>query len=74
MAGTEADKLRANFAKYLASDYLNDPARIAKICDEEIDQTGRLLGMLRTAARALFNRRVEAARTSKSATSCPHNI
>jgi hypothetical protein len=57
VADTEADKLRSNFAKYIAPEYLNEPERIAAICDGQLDQSGRLLGMVRTEARALFGRR-----------------
>ena len=59
MAETEADVLRANLARYLAPTYLDAPATVAILCDEQIDKSGRLLGMVRTEARALFARRAD---------------
>jgi hypothetical protein len=48
----ELRKLRENFAKYLLPAYRADPCVIAKLCDEEIDQTGNLLGIVRGLAAA----------------------
>jgi hypothetical protein len=47
---TEMKALRKNFARYLAPAYLENPVEIARICDEEIDRTGKLLGYVREAA------------------------
>jgi len=49
----ETYKLRRNFAKYLATDYLENPLRIADICDTQIDPTGKLLGYVREEAEQL---------------------
>lgn len=49
----EADLLRRRFAKYLAPAYLENPLKIANICDEELDCTGTLLGFVRDEARQL---------------------
>jgi hypothetical protein len=55
----EPDKLRRNFARYLAHDYLKNPTNIADICDESLDKTGALLGYVREAARNLKDHGVE---------------
>jgi hypothetical protein len=49
-AKAESAALRKNFAQYLVPAYIANPVEIARICDEEIDQTGRLLGYVRKAA------------------------
>lgn len=46
----EIKALRQNFARYLTPAYLENPVEIARICDEEIDRTGKLLGYVREAA------------------------
>lgn len=50
-AKAESKALRMNFAKYLVPAYLENPVEIARLCDEELDRTGNLLGYLRQAAR-----------------------
>lgn len=47
---TEADILRANFAKYLAPEYAIRPATVAALCDERLDRSGQLLWLVRKAA------------------------
>lgn len=42
--------LRRNFARYLAPHYLRDYAEIARLCDEELDRSGALLGYVREEA------------------------
>ena len=44
---SEAQKLRLGFARYLAPLYVDDALKIAKLCDEELDPTGSLLGYVR---------------------------
>lgn len=53
IAKLESDikKLRTNFAKYLVPLYKKDQAGIARLCDEELDRSGALLGYLREEAR-----------------------
>ena len=46
-ARSDAEKLRRNFAKYLAPEYIELPHYVAGVCDEEIDKTGELLGYVR---------------------------
>ena len=40
-------KLRRNFAKYLSKLYLANQVEIARLCDEELDRSGILLGYVR---------------------------
>jgi hypothetical protein len=49
----EAYRLRRNFAKFLAPMYVEDHRRIANLCDDELDQTGNLLGYVRDEAMKL---------------------
>lgn len=49
----DAEKLRRNFAAYLAPMYLRKPEKIAEVCDEAIDRTGILLGCVREEAEKL---------------------
>lgn len=49
----EPEKLRRNFAEYLAHKYIKQPSYIAELCDESLDKTGALLGYVREAARLL---------------------
>lgn len=51
--GLTPDELRKNFARFIAPLYLENRAEIARVCDEEIDQSGALLGYVREAARLL---------------------
>ncbi len=43
----DCEKLRCNFAEYLAPLYRENPVAIAKLCDEKLDRTGILLGYVR---------------------------
>jgi hypothetical protein len=49
------EALRRNFARYLAPLYREDDVEIARLCDEELDQSGALLGYVRDAARNRAN-------------------
>ena len=48
-ARAEIERLRSNFAEYLQPAYAANPVSVARLCDEKLDQTGQLLGMLRAA-------------------------
>lgn len=45
--------VEAKISQRLAEAYLRDPGKIARLCDEEIDRSGNLLGWLREAASSL---------------------
>ena len=49
VARAEIERLRTNFAGYLQPAYAANPVSVARLCDEKLDQTGQLLGMLRAA-------------------------
>lgn len=51
----DADKLRRNFAKYLAEYYKDSPVEVAALCDEQLDRSGALLGYVREEAALLDN-------------------
>ncbi len=46
------DKLRGNLAEHLATQYESDPVEVARLCDEVLDRSGVLLGMVRDLAMA----------------------
>jgi hypothetical protein len=53
----EKQRLFRPFARYLAPLYEKDPTAIARLCDEELDQYGNLLGWVREEAAALRRQR-----------------
>lgn len=46
-------RLRLNFARFLAPLYLKNEVEIARLCDEELDQSGELLGLVRECSKEL---------------------
>jgi hypothetical protein len=47
--------IQRNLVMYLLPMYRTDPAGIAKLCDEVLDRSGRLLGQVRDAAKESGN-------------------